>query len=111
MKRDALASFSACPHVKAGSTRPLLLRLLRSVPSAEVIAAVAAVADEECIVLLGRIAQTMPELSAAALDALATIDDPRQPGALRQKSATTTRKTDRDMDQSTDSTAENPSLN
>jgi len=34
-----------------------------------------------------------------------------QPGTLRQKSATTTRKTDRDMDQSPDNTAENPSLN
>ena len=40
------------------------------------IATAAEVADEECIVLIGRIARTVPELSAAALDALAAIDNP-----------------------------------
>jgi hypothetical protein len=57
--------------------RPFLTRYLREEPSAELIDAVAAVADEECIILLGRIARTMPDLSQAALDALDSIDHPR----------------------------------
>lgn len=57
--------------------RPLLARYLREEPSVQLIDAVAPVADEECIILLGRIARTMPALSAAALDALNSIDHPR----------------------------------
>jgi hypothetical protein len=57
--------------------RPLLARYLREVPSAQLIDAVAPVSDEECIILLGRIARTMPDLMAAALDALDAIDHPR----------------------------------
>jgi len=57
--------------------RPLLARYLREEPSAQLIDAVAPVADEECIILLGRIGRTMPALSAAALDALDSIDHPR----------------------------------
>ena len=57
--------------------RPLLARYLREEPSAQLIDAVAPVADEECIILLGRIGRTMPDLSAAALDALNSIDHPR----------------------------------
>ncbi len=57
--------------------RPLLARYLREEPSAQLIDAVAPVADEECIILLGRIGRTMPALSAAALDALNSIDHPR----------------------------------
>jgi hypothetical protein len=57
--------------------RPLLARYLREEPSTQIIDAVAPVANEECIVLLGRIARTMPGLSAAALDALDAIDHPR----------------------------------
>jgi HEAT repeat protein len=57
--------------------RPHLARYLREKPSAHLIDAVAAVADEECIILLGRIARTMPDLTAATLDALDTIDHPR----------------------------------
>ena len=34
------------------------------------------VADEECIVLLGRIARASPDLAAAACDALAAIEAP-----------------------------------
>jgi hypothetical protein len=40
------------------------------------IATAAEVADEECIVLIGRIARTVPALTAAALDALGAIDNP-----------------------------------
>lgn len=57
--------------------RPLLARYLREEPSAQLIDAVAPVADEECIILLGRIGRTMPALSAVALDALNSIDHPR----------------------------------
>ena len=56
--------------------RPLLLRLLLTAPTEEAIATAAEVADEECIVLIGRIARTVPGLSAAALNALAAIDTP-----------------------------------
>jgi HEAT repeat protein len=56
---------------------PLLTRYLREEPSAQLIDAVAPVANEECIVLLGRIARTMPDLLQAALDALESIDHPR----------------------------------
>jgi hypothetical protein len=57
--------------------RPLLTRYLREEPSAEMIDAVSPIADEESVILLGRIARTMPDLSPAALDALDSIDHPR----------------------------------
>ena len=57
--------------------RPMLAKLLREDPSEEVIDAVSSVADEECIVQLGRIARTQPALSDAALNALEGIDHPR----------------------------------
>jgi hypothetical protein len=46
-------------------------------PTVEAIATAAEVADEECIVLIGRIARTVPALTAAALDALGAIDNPQ----------------------------------
>ena len=52
-------------------------RLLREEPSEVVIDAVSSVADEECIVLLGRIARSMPALSDVALDTLESIDHHR----------------------------------
>jgi HEAT repeat protein len=57
--------------------RPLLTRYLREEPSAQLIDAVSPIADEECVILLGRIARTMPDLMAAARDALDAIDHPR----------------------------------
>ena len=54
-----------------------LSRYLREEPSAQIIDALAPIADEECVILLGRIARTMPDLSQAALDALDSIDHPR----------------------------------
>ena len=57
--------------------RPALKRLLREAPSPAVIDAVIAVADEECLVILGRLARTRPELAEAALDALDGADTPR----------------------------------
>ena len=55
--------------------RPTLASLLREEPSEEVFDAVSSVADEECIVLLGRIARSTSALSDAALSTLESIDD------------------------------------
>jgi hypothetical protein len=57
--------------------RPVLVRLLREQPSEEVIDAVSSVADEECMIQLGRIARTEPTLADVALDALEGTDHPR----------------------------------
>jgi len=56
---------------------PLLRHALRQAPSLRVIEAVAAVADEECVVLLGRLAREASEdLAAAARDALEAVEHP-----------------------------------
>jgi len=57
--------------------RPLLTCYLREEPSAKLIEAVAPIADEECVILLARIARTMPHLYEAALDSLEAIEHPR----------------------------------
>ena len=74
-----VAVAAGCALGRAGriEARPILARLLRDEPTEEVIDAVSAVADEDCIVQLGRIARINPALSAAAFDALDLIDDPR----------------------------------
>lgn len=72
-----LAAACALALMGYNEVRPLLARHLREEPSAELIDAVAAIADEECVILLGCIARTVPGLSQAALDALASIDHPR----------------------------------
>jgi hypothetical protein len=74
-----VAVAAACALGRAGKieARPWLTRLLREEPTAEVIDAVSSVADEDCIVQLGRIARTNIELSAAAIEALDAIDNPR----------------------------------
>jgi hypothetical protein len=70
-----VAREAACALGRMGRTeaRPSLLRLLREAPSAAVIDAITAVADEECLVILGRIARTRPDLADAALAALDSI--------------------------------------
>lgn len=57
--------------------RPVLGRLLRDAPSIEIIDAIPAIADEDCIILLGRVVRTQPSLAGAARDALEMIDHPR----------------------------------
>jgi hypothetical protein len=57
--------------------RPALKRLLREAPSPAVIDAAIAVADDESLVILGRLARTRPELADAALDALDGAESPR----------------------------------
>ena len=60
-----------------GEARPAIKRLLREAPAPAVIDAAIAVADEECLVILGRLARTRPELADAALDALDGAESPR----------------------------------
>jgi len=75
---------AACALGRLGRSegRPALFRLLDAAPSAEVIAAAAAIADADCIVRLGRIARTRPDLEDAAVAALRDIDDPRAAAVL-----------------------------
>ena len=70
---------AACALGRLGRSeaRPALVRLLREAPSAEVVDAVTALADEDCVVLLGRIARTVPDLEDVSIDALEAIDNPR----------------------------------
>ncbi len=56
---------------------PVLLRLLRETPSTEAIEAVSGVANDECLVLLGRVARTRPDLAETVLSALDSTDAPR----------------------------------
>jgi HEAT repeats len=74
-----VARAAACALGRAGrgEARPVLLRLLRESPSAEVIDAAIAVADDECLVLFGRLARTRPDLAEAALAALDSAEAPR----------------------------------
>jgi HEAT repeat protein len=73
----ATAAACALGRMRRSEVRPFLVRFLREKPSAEIIDAIAPIADEECIILLGRIARARPDLSEAVLDALDAIDHPR----------------------------------
>jgi HEAT repeat protein len=57
--------------------RPILKSLLEDDPSEDVIDAVSSIADEECLVLLGRIARSSSALADAALNSLENVDDHR----------------------------------
>ena len=72
-----MAAACALGLMGRNEVRPLLTRYLLEDPSAELIDALSAIADEECVILLGRIARTRPDLSQAARDALDSIDHPR----------------------------------
>jgi HEAT repeats len=74
-----VARSAACALGKIGriEARPMLAKLLRDEPSEGIIDAVSSIANEECVVQLGRIARTQPALSEAALNALESIDLPR----------------------------------
>jgi HEAT repeat protein len=54
-----------------------LARVLREAPSLAVIDAIPNIADEDCVILLGRIVRRRPALADAALEALELIDHPR----------------------------------
>jgi HEAT repeat protein len=72
-----IAALCALGRMGRREARPALARLLHDAPSQEVIDAIPEVADEDCVILLGRIARTRPALADAALDALEMIDHPR----------------------------------
>jgi HEAT repeat protein len=76
---QGVARSAACALGQIGriEARPMLAKLLREGPSEDVIDAVTQIADEDCMVELGRIARTEPALSNAALSALEDIDQPR----------------------------------
>jgi len=76
---QAVARSAACALGQMGriEARPMLASLLRAEPSEEIIDALSSIADEDCMVLLGRIARSRPALSAAALNMLEGIDHPR----------------------------------
>jgi hypothetical protein len=75
--REAVCSLGRMGKIEV---RPILLRLIQQAPSAEAIDAISAIADEECLVILGRIARTRPDLADAALLALESVGSP---GALK----------------------------
>jgi HEAT repeat protein len=74
---------AACALGRLGrrEARPALLRLLRAAPSVEVLDAIPAIADEDCIILL------QPALAGAAHDALEMIDHPRARQIVRALTA------------------------
>jgi HEAT repeats len=73
----AAASAIALGRLGRVEARPPLMELFRRQPSAEVIKALAPIANEEVIVAFGRIARAMPDLFDVALDTLEQLDDPR----------------------------------
>jgi HEAT repeat protein len=68
------AAAKALGRMGRAEARPWRVRLLRQNLDAELIEAVTLVADEECEVLLGRIARQHPALRDAALSALEAIE-------------------------------------
>jgi HEAT repeat protein len=63
---------------------PTLALLLRTAPTPDVIEAVALIADEDCVILLARIARRMPALADAVRDALEAADHPRAAQLLQR---------------------------
>jgi len=78
----ATAAAKALGRMGRAEGRPWLIRLLRHRPDAEAIEAVTPVADEECTVLLGRIARHQAALRDAATTALEAIETPRAAAVL-----------------------------
>ena len=81
----AVGRAAACALGRFGrlEARPLLLRLLHEAPTEAVVAALAGVADEECLILLGRLARRVPALAGAVTDALEANDHPDAATLLR----------------------------
>jgi hypothetical protein len=78
----ATEAAKALGHMGRTEARPWLARLLRQSPDAELVEAVTAVADEDCVVLLGRIARQQPALHDAVLAALEASETPRAAAIL-----------------------------
>jgi hypothetical protein len=76
-RRVATAAALALGRMGRIEARPILKGLLRDDPSEDVIEAVSSIADEECAVLLGRVARSSSVLADAALASLANADHAR----------------------------------
>jgi HEAT repeat protein len=72
-----IAAACALGRLARSEIRALLVGYLREEPTAELIDAIAPIADDECAVLLGRVAWSTPHLSECAVEALRLIDHPR----------------------------------
>lgn len=74
-----VASSAACALGRLGRSeaRSALKKMLAEQPSREIVDAAASIADEECMVLLGRLARARPAFASVALEALDSIDHPR----------------------------------
>jgi hypothetical protein len=73
---------AACALGRLGrvEAKPALLHLLHESPNAEIVAAIVVIADLDCLILLGRLAQRVPVLTGAVIDALESSDHPRAAG-------------------------------
>src|SRR5258708_7419367 len=76
-RRVATSAASALGRMGRIEARPILKSLLRDDPSDEAIDAVSSIADEECAVLLGRIARSGSVLADAALISLESTENAR----------------------------------
>jgi hypothetical protein len=76
-RRVATSAASALGRMGRLEARPILKSLLQDAPSEDVVDAVLSIADEECVVLLGRIARSRSALADAALNSLENIDHAR----------------------------------
>jgi len=76
-RRVATSAASALGRMGRIEARPILKSLLRDDPSDEAIDAVSSIADEECAVLLGRIARSGSVLADAAFISLENTDRAR----------------------------------
>jgi len=77
----AEAAALALGHMGRDEARPNLLRMLGNNPTQEVVEAIAGVATNDDIVVLGRLAVARPDLADAVIEALAAIDTPRATAA------------------------------
>jgi hypothetical protein len=80
----ASAAAVSLGHMGRRRAMPELLRLIRSVPTAETIDALASIADDDYAVELGRLAERQPDLRDAVRDALDGLDHPRAVTVLRR---------------------------
>jgi hypothetical protein len=76
-RRVATAAALALGRMGRIEARPILKGLLRDAPSEDLMEAVSSIADEECAVLLGRVARSSSVLADAALASLANADHAR----------------------------------
>jgi HEAT repeat protein len=71
-----IAATCALGRMGRGEVRPDLIRLLERSPSVEMIEAITAIADDDVVVLLGRLARTQPDLMESVLDSLESCASP-----------------------------------